>query len=95
MITTMTDEQDETYNDWTVAELKAEVTNRGLTVPSTANKADLVQALEEDDETDSEEDTTEVDTEDYDEDETEELPHPFGTCRTLAACECPTPSQLT
>jgi hypothetical protein len=78
----MTDEQElpDDYNGWTVTELRTEVSDRGLQGLSNANKAELVQALEDDDESSP----------DTDEDATEELPrvrlHGFGTCVPLSEC---------
>jgi len=79
----MTVEEDD-YNNWTVTDLKAEANNRGLAVPSSANKADIVQLLEENDEEDVEEEEDEY--EEEEEEEERERLHAFGTCVPLAEC---------
>lgn len=71
------------YSTWTVTELREELQTRGIDVPSGSVKAELVMALESDDETDDED-------MDDDEEDTEETAvvgiHPFGTCVPLSPC---------
>lgn len=78
----MTNETEiESYSEWTVADLKEEINDRGLSAPSGAVKADLVQILESDDAGDeTEEDVS------GDESETAEFLHPYGTCVPLGPC---------
>ena len=74
------------YSTWTVAELRDELQTRGIDVPSGSVKADLVQALESDDDVDEED----IDDDEYVEEDTEEVAivgiHPFGTCVPLSPC---------
>ena len=82
------------YSTWTVAELREELQTRGIDVPSGSVKADLVQALESDDDADDEEDIDVSDDDETDDEyvgeDTEEVAivgiHPFGTCVPLSPC---------